>query len=376
MRTIFTSFFCFAAVCVFLAAQAGAIETKAKQAILVDDTTNTVLFQKDAETLMHPSSMSKLMTLYVLFKHLKEGGLQLTDQFSVSEKAWRTQGSKSFVAIGSTIAIEDLIRGIIIQSGNDACIVVAEGLAGSEEAFAQEMNKTAKEIGLLHSNFDNATGLPDEKHLMSAYDLALLAHHVIHDFPEYYHYFAELEFTHNNITQHNRNTLLHSNIGVDGLKTGHTEAGGYGITVSALQNGRRLIAVVNGLGSENERAAEAENLIRAGFRDYEIKTLVAKNQPVGEAEVWYGAAPTVKLAAAEDIILTLPRMDKTTARLTIRYNGPLAAPVPKGSHVADLVAEIPGAPPKTVALLAAEDVEQLRFWQRIVPNLMHLFGRP
>ena len=356
---------------VFLSA-AEALETKAKQAILVDTATDTVLFEKNADALMHPSSMSKLMTVYMLFKHLKEGGLKLTDTFTVSEKAWRMQGSKSWVDINTQVAVEDLIRGIVIQSGNDACVVVAEGLAGSEEAFAKLMNEEAKKIGLTGSHFVNATGWPDERHLMTSRDLAILARRLIQDFPEYYHYFAEPDFTYHNIHQPNRNVLLQRGIGVDGLKTGHTEDGGYGITVSAKdEQGRRLIVVVNGLADDKERAQEAEALVRAGFRDFETVTIAPRDTVIETAELWLGRKESVPLVADKDLRVTIPRLGRKDIKMTVSYNSPVPAPVAKGAHLADLVVAVPGQGTQTIPLVAAEAVEKLNPVARILPGLSY-----
>ena len=245
-----------------------ALETLGKQVILLDMTTGTVLFEKNADELMTPSSMSKIMTVYKLFERLKDGGLSLTDTFSVSEKAWRKQGSKMFVAVKSRVKIEDLIRGMIVQSGNDATIVVAEGLAGSEGAFADELNETAKQLGMKNSNFINASGWPDPGHETTARDLAILAVATIKNFPEFYHYYSEKTSTYHGIKQGNRNPTIYRNIGADGLKTGHTEAGGYGLTVSALRKDRRLVLVINGLPTKKARSTEPERLLDWGFREF------------------------------------------------------------------------------------------------------------
>ena len=346
-------------------------ETSAKQAFMIDLTTHSVLLNKDGDVAMHPSSMSKLMTIYILFSRLKEGRLKLDSKFPVSEKAWRTQGSKTFVGIGSEMAIEDLIHGIIIQSGNDACVVVAEGISGSEEAFVVEMNRVGKAIGLQHAHFDNATGLPDDNHLMSAHDLATLAEHIITEFPEYYHYFSLREYTYNNIKQQNRNRLLEHNIGVDGLKTGHTDAGGYGITLSALQGERRLILVINGLENDNARVDEGDRLLRWGFREFENKTLVHKGQKIADANVWFGKNQTVSLIADKDVVVTLPINATEGIRFKLKYTGPLPAPVVQGTHVADLIVTIPGNDPMTIALTAGEDVAQLSGFARIKAVVGH-----
>lgn len=348
-----------------------AVDTPARQAFLIDMTTHSVLLNKDGDTAMHPSSMSKLMTIYILFSRLKEGRVKLDSKFPVSEKAWRTQGSKTFVNIGSEMAVEDLIHGIIIQSGNDACIVVAEGISGSEEAFVQEMNEHAKALGMTKTHFTNATGLPDDNHLMSARDLAILAEHLIKDFPEYYKYFSLREYTFNNITQQNRNRLLDRKIGVDGLKTGHTDAGGFGITLSAQQDNRRLILVINGLESDNARVEEGDRLLRWGFREFENKTLVHTNQKIADADVWFGKATTVPLIANDDVVITLPAGPKNDIHYTLKYTGPLPAPVEKGAHVADLVITIPGGDPKIVPLVAGETVEKLSGFSRMMATLQY-----
>ena len=345
-----------------------AIETAARQAVLIDATTHSVLFAKNADQEMHPSSMSKLMTIYILFSRMKAGKVNPDDKFAISEKAWRTQGSKSFVHIGDQIAVDDLIKGIIVQSGNDACVVVAEGLSGSEDAFAKEMNKTATEIGLQHSHFVNATGLPDPAHLMSARDLATLAERIIKDFPDYYHYFGIKEFTWSGITQQNRNRLL-GVIGVDGLKTGHTDDGGYGITLSAKQGERRLILVVNGLESDNARIQEGDTLLRYGFREFENRTLVHKGQKVADAEVWFGKQASVPLVADQDILLTIPANDTKGISFTLKYNSPLAAPVTQGAQVAELVIKMPDREPQVVPLKAGADVAKLSGFAKIFPVL-------
>lgn len=354
-----------------------AIETAAKEAFLIDMNTHTVLLNKSGDTPMPPSSMSKLMTIYVLFSRLAEGRVKLDSKFTVSEKAWRTQGSKTFVGIGSEIAVEDLIHGIIIQSGNDACIVVAEGISGSEEAFVAEMNRVAKTIGLEHSHFNNATGLPDDQHSMTARDLATLAEHLIRDFPQYYQYFSIREYTYNNITQQNRNRLLGSTIGVDGLKTGHTDAGGYGITLSALQGDRRLILVINGMESDKERMEEGDKLLRWGFREFENKTLLHKGQKIADAEIWFGASEKVSLVSDQDLVVTLPAGSAPNVKFLLKTMEPLPAPVTAGTHVADLVITAGEAEPRTIPLLAGETVEKLSGFAKMAATLRYyLHGKP
>lgn len=348
-----------------------AIETNAKQAIMMDAATHTIIFEKNGEELMHPSSMSKLMTLYILFQRIKEGRLKLDSKFSVSENAWRMQGSKMFVPLGEEITVENLIHGIVIQSGNDACIVVAEGISGSEDAFAKEMNRVGKDIGLKHSHFVNSTGMPDEKHLMSAHDLAVLSDRLIEDFPEYYHYFALKEYTYNKIAQQNRNRLL-GTIGVDGLKTGHTEAGGYGIALSARQGDRRLILVINGLGNDDERVKEGDALLRYGFREFENKTLIRKGQQIGSADVWFGKKGSVPLIARDDVTVTVPVAATKGIRYTLKYDGPLQAPVTKDTPVGMLYIRISDdLQPFEVPLLAGENVEKLSGLKHMLAVLRH-----
>ncbi|MBN67623.1 MAG: D-alanyl-D-alanine carboxypeptidase [Rickettsiales bacterium] len=362
------------AVWVFAAQAAIAFDTSAKQALLVDTSTNTVLLEKAAYEKMYPSSMSKLMTLYVLFERLKQGGLSLDDQFLVSEKAWRKGGSKMFVRVNEYVSIEDLIRGIIVQSGNDACIVVAEGLAGSEKAFAELMNKKAEEIGLKGSHFVNSTGWPDDEHYMTAEDLYLLSHKLKTEFPDYYPYFAEEKYTYNNITQFNRNKLLSKGIGVDGLKTGHTEVAGYGITLAADQDGRSLVLVVNGLDSETARMDEGERLLQHGFRDFVALQLADAGTQVDTADVWMGEKDTVSLSVAEDLHVSLPRNGQDELRYIASYDAPLQAPIEAGTHVGTLRLVRGETELKSVPLMAAESVEASGFFGRIRQNLAHSLG--
>ena len=304
------------------AASAQVIDTAAREALLVDFETGTVLYDKAANDQMPPSSMSKLMTVLMVFERLKEGSLSLDETFRVSENAWRKGGAASggstmFLEPNTEVRVEDLLRGIIIQSGNDACIVVAENLMGSEEAFAEAMNKRAQEIGMTGSHFTNATGLPNPEHYVTPHDLALLARHLITDFPEFYPIFKEEKFSYNGITQSNRNPLLYTMPGADGLKTGHTSVAGYGLTASAVMNDRRQILVVNGLNSVRQRSDEAQKLMDWGFRNFENRTLFTKGEIVENAEVWLGKQPTVPLTVTDDIELTLPRR----AAQTMQANG-------------------------------------------------------
>ncbi len=343
---------------------AAAIETIAREAILMDATTDTVLFAKQADQPMAPASMSKLMTVYMLFERLRDGSLSLDDTFRVSENAWRLGGAKSggstmFLKPGDKVRVEDLLRGIIVQSGNDACIAAAEALASSERAFADEMTERGRELGLTNSTFRNSTGWPDPEHQMTPRDLAILAKRTIIDFPEYYHYYAETHFTYNEIRQINRNPLLYKDINVDGLKTGHTEESGYGLVASATRDDRRLILVVNGLASRKDRSREPERLLAWGFREFNNYALFKAGEQVEKAKVWLGQSPTVDLVIENDVLLTMQRKARRKMKATVTYEGPIAAPIKKGQKVAKVVISAPGMEPLEYPLAAAEEVAQL-----------------
>jgi D-alanyl-D-alanine carboxypeptidase (penicillin-binding protein 5/6) len=371
-------FLCALVFALLQGAPAFAIDSVAKEALLVDETTWTVLFEKNADNPVPPASMTKMMTVYLVFERLRDGRLSLDDTFTVSENAWRkggasTGGSTMFLAPNTKVRVEDLIRGVIIQSGNDACIVIAEGLAGSEEAFAEEMNERAREIGLKHSTFKNATGWPVAGHVMSTRDIAWLAKRTIERFPEYYTYYSETSFTYNNIRQGNRNPLLYENLGGDGLKTGHTKESGYGLAASAERDGRRLILVLNGLPSKKARAREARRLMNWGFREFDNYTLFRANEKVDEAKVWLGDSPTLSLATSQDVIVTLPRRARREMRVTLSYEGPVAAPVEAGAEVARLRVSAPGVESVEVPLVAATEVKQLGLFGRLGAMLQYLF---
>jgi D-alanyl-D-alanine carboxypeptidase (penicillin-binding protein 5/6) len=369
MTSIRTIFYTVLILTCSFVSTASAVETKAKHAILIDADTEQVLFEKDASIKMTPSSMSKLMTTYMVFDRLKKGTLSLKDQFRVSEKAWRKQGSKMFVHVDDLVGVEDLLRGVIIVSGNDACITLAEGLMGSEEVFADSMNSKAKEIGLTNSSFKNSTGWPEEGHYMSAKDLSILALRLIKDFPEYYSYFAEKEFIYNKIKQQNRNMLLGKFPGTDGLKTGHTDEAGYGITVSAVQNGRRLILVVNGLNGTVERAREAEYLLQYGFLNFSNMVIAKKGENIAEANVWMGNKKNVPLTANEDIILTASKEEIDKIKVQLSYYDPIPAPIKKGDYIADLNVSLPDGKKKTYKLVAATNIDKSSFINRLLGKL-------
>ncbi|WP_051608843.1 D-alanyl-D-alanine carboxypeptidase family protein [Fodinicurvata fenggangensis] len=344
---------------------AKAFETEAREAILVDHETGSILYEKQADKAMPPASMSKIMTAYMVFDRLEEERLSMDDKLPVSEKAWRKGGSKMFVEVGEEVAVSDLLRGVIVQSGNDACIVLAEGISGSEEAFAREMTEMGREIGLQDSTFANATGWPHPDHRMSARDLATLARRIIDEFPQYYEIYSETEFTWNEIRQGNRNPLLYRNIGADGLKTGHTEEAGYGLTASAVQDGRRLVLVVTGLDSVNERAEEASRLLSWGFREFDNFNLAEKDEPIDEATVWLGAEDTVPLVAEDELVVTLPHAARDELEARIVYEGPVPAPIEKGQTIGTLILSAPGMPEQEIPLLAAKDVDKAGLFGRL-----------
>jgi D-alanyl-D-alanine carboxypeptidase (penicillin-binding protein 5/6) len=356
---------------------AAAFETPARQALLMDMGTGAVLFEKNADEPMHPASMSKLMTVYLLFERLRDGRLKLDDTLPVSENAWRKGGAASggstmFLEPGQRVKVEDLIQGIIVQSGNDASIVVAEGLANDEATFAKEMTKRARELGMRNTTFRNATGWPDPEHLSTARDLAVLAQRTIEDFPQYYPYYSEKEFTYNGIRQGNRDPLLYKDLGADGLKTGHTEASGYGLTASARQGDRRLIMVLNGLKDVHARSQESERLMSWGFREFSNYSLFKAGDEVSTAEVWLGKAETVPLVVDQDLTVTLPNAARPEMKVSVAYDGPIPAPVTEGDRLAVLKVSAPGVETVEVPLVAGASVEKLGFLGRLVAALKHL----
>jgi D-alanyl-D-alanine carboxypeptidase (penicillin-binding protein 5/6) len=338
---------------------AGGMETQATHAFVIETETGTVLLDKAADEHMPPASMSKIMTAYVVFDMLKQGRAKLDDELPVSERAWRLQGSKMFVPIGGRISIDDLLKGVIIQSGNDACLVLAEGLAGSEEAFVELMNQKAKDIGLKDSHFANVDGLPSPDHWMTARDLTTLSIRTIKDFPEYYHYYSEMGYEYNNIKQGNRNPLLYKGVGADGLKTGHTEEAGYSLTASVKREDRRIILVLGGLPTMKARAQESERLIDWAFREFNNYKLFAAGDKVDDAEVWLGSDPKVPLTVANDLLVTLPRKSRKDMKVTVDYDRPIPAPVKKGQAVGKLVVTAPDVPPTEVPLIAGADVDRM-----------------
>jgi D-alanyl-D-alanine carboxypeptidase (penicillin-binding protein 5/6) len=351
------------------------IGTLAQFAFMVDPQTSTVLLFKDADKPMHPSSMAKMMTIYIAFEELAAGRLKPDTRFRVSERAYKMQGSRMFVELNSEVSVEELIKGMIVLSGNDACVVIAEGMAGTEESFAERMNKKARELGMTGTVFKNSSGWPAEGQMTTAHDLALLAWHTINDFPKLYPYYSIVNWTYNNIKQDNRNRLLKTTPGTDGLKTGHTEEGGYGQTTSAVRDGRRLILVVNGLTSMAERAHETARLMEWGFRDSTNTTILRAGDVVVEAPVWLGAAEKVPLVITRSVQVTGPAGQAPQPRMVARFDGPLPAPIVKGTRLGTAALTLPDGRVMEYPLEAGADVPRQGLVGRVTTLVRHyLFG--
>lgn len=353
--------------------QAGpTIDTLAPHVFILEADTNTVLYDKGADDRIPTASMSKMMTAYVAFKMLKEGKAKLTDELPVSETAWRTQGSKMFVPLGAKVPIEDLLRGMIVDSGNDACVVLAEGLAGSQQGFVDMMNKEAQAMGLKNTHFANVDGMPDPDHYSTARDLATIALRTIADFPDFYKIYSEKDYTFNNIKQGNRNPLLYKDLGADGLKTGHTEEAGYSLTASVFRDGRRVILVFGGDPSMKARAQESERLIEWAFRAFQNYKLFAAGDKVDDAEVWLGAQPKVAVTVDKDLVVTLPRGVRKDMKVSLSYDKPIPAPVTKGDAVGEVVVSAPETPTKKAKLYAAADDPRMGFVGRMATTAGYL----
>ena len=348
----------------------GPLDLQAQWAIVIDFTTGATLLDKDADVPMPPSSMTKLMTAYIVYSMLKAGRLKLDQMLPVSERAWRMGGSKMFVQVGTQVKVEDLIRGMIVQSGNDACIVLAEGIAGSEEQFVVLMNQKAKEMGLTNTVFRDATGWPDPEHHMSVRDISTVARRLIADFPDYYKYDSEKSFRYNNIDQQNRNPLVQKNL-ADGLKTGHTEAGGYGLVASAERGGRRVILVLNGMPTNRVRSEEGERVLEWAFREFEDVRLFSAGDTIETAKVWLGDKPSVPLIGGKDLVVTMPRNWRDHAKISTEFSSPVTAPVRKGDVLGKLTLAGDGVPAMDVPLLAGADVARLGLPARGIAVLSH-----
>ena len=356
-----------------------AFESAARQAILVDLTGHRVLYEKNADQHMPTSSMSKMMTIYMVFDALKAGKIHLDDEFTVSEHAWRQtykqDESSMFLPINGRVKVQELIQGVIIQSGNDATVVLAEGLGGSEQQFVDEMNEKAKQIGLTDSHFMNPHGMPDPNHYSTARDLATLAERLIVDFPEYYHFFGELEYTYNNIKQGNRNPLLyHAGSGVDGLKTGHTDAGGYGLTASAIRDGRRLVVVVNGLPSMQARADDPQALLDYGFNEFKAYTVFKPGETITREATWLGDQPFVPLVLDQPVAVTLSLAERKGLKAVVKMPETVKAPIVQGQEIGKLVISAPDQPDEEFPLKAGASVGRLGFFPRIAMAAGYMLG--
>ncbi len=374
-KNILTAGVCLAVL--LAAVNARAIDTKAQNMILMDYTTGEHLYEKDVTEPIPPASMSKLMTIYMIFDKLRDGSLSLEDTFKVSENAWRKGGAASggstmFLAIGDEVTVDQLLKGIIIQSGNDACIVAAENIAGDEDSFVDAMNKKAAEIGLTHSHFANVTGLPHPDHRMSVEDLAKLARRIIQEFPQFYHLFSQKEFVYNNIRQGNRNPLLYSMPYADGLKTGHTEEAGFCLTASAKKGERRIIGVMTGFKSNKERSEEAEKMMSWAFREYDNYNLIEKGRKVADVPVWYGTDKTVPMVVSEDVVKTIKKSLRNQVKLVVSYDKPVQAPVQMGQKLGVLKIEIPDTAVTEVPLIAGQTINKVGLWGRLAANIKYL----
>ena len=361
-----------------LALPAQAFDTRATAAWVFDETTQTVLLAKNADQPLPPASMSKLMTLNMLFEALQDGRVTMDTTFAVSTKARSMGGSTMFLNEQDRPTVRDLIYGIIINSGNDACVVVAEGLSGTEEAFAAQMTERAKTLGMTQSTLANASGWPDPNHRMSMHDLGVIARRLIEEFPEEYTIFKETEFNYANraeANRFNRNPLLKLNIGADGLKTGHTREAGYGLVGSAVQGNRRVIFVITGLESDTARAEEAERIVNWAFRQFVLKTVAKAGLRVAEAPVWMGRDSTVGLVPAKDVVLLVPASVQDGISAEVSFTGPLAAPLIVGQPVAELIVHVPDLPDARIPLVTEAAVNRAGFVGRLTTAAQVLYQR-
>jgi len=358
-----------AAAILVLIAPAGSLAqsqgTPAKAALVIDMNSGAVLLEKDADMPIPPASMSKLMTLYMVFEALEQGVISMDDKFRTSPRAAAMGGSKMFIRDGELVRVEDLVRGVVVASGNDAAVALAEALAGTEEKFAERMTKRGKDLGLENSVFTNSTGWPHPDHRMTARDLATLAIRLIEDYPEHYTMFLEQDFSWDGVAQKNRNPLLGLGVGADGLKTGHTEEAGYGLVASAKRGDRRVVMVISGLETKSERRHEAERLINWAFRAFETRQLYAKGEGLIQAPVWIGSSGTVTLSPARDVTVTAPYGTLDRTKLKIRYEGPVPAPIEAGQKIGTIEIAVPELPVVTVPLVAAHAVEKGGFLTRV-----------
>lgn len=352
-----------------------AIDTKAEQAIVMDFDTNEILFEKNSNSKTPPASMTKIMTVYAAFDRLKNTDLSINNECTVSAKAYKMGGSRTFLEIDDKVSIDDLLKGIIIQSGNDASVALAECLAGTEEDFAKLMNVYAKRLGMNNTNFINSSGWPEDDHYSTVYDLAILSNAVIREFPDLYLYFADEEFTYNDIKQPNRNKLLSSVQGADGLKTGFTKASGWGIAATAKREDRRITVVINGTNSSRSRMNESANLINWAFSQTSQKELVSEGQVITQVDVWLGNKPRVNLISSRKVVSTLSFDQLQLIKSSIQYKKPLDAPILKGNSYGKLLISIEGKPNIEIDLVAEENVGTINPILKIFAALKYLiFG--
>ncbi len=344
-------------------------KVNASSYLLIDYHSGRVLAADNPHLQVEPASITKMMTAYVVFAEIKSGNLALDDMITISEKAWRTGGSKMFIEVDKQVLVEDLIRGMIIQSGNDACVALAEHIAGSEEVFANMMNQHAKKLGMNDSSFRNATGLPAEGHLVSANDVAILGKALIAEFPDLYHFYSEKEFTFNKIKQHNRNTLLYRDPTVDGFKTGHTEAAGYCLATSAVRNGMRLINVVMGTASEKARADESQKLLNYGFRFYETHKLYNAGDERIKSEIWKGQEEDLSIGLAEDLFISIPKGSYDKLEANVDLPNILTAPIQQGTQLGTLNIQLNGEVLVQKPLIALQTAEQAGWWSRSMDGI-------
>ena len=345
----------------------------AKSYLLQDFHSGQSIAEKDADQPMEPASITKLMTAYVVFTEIRNGSLALSDKVRISEKAWRTEGSRMFVEVNTLVNVADLLKGVIIQSGNDATVALAEHIAGTEQSFAALMNHHAKELGLTHSNFMNSTGLPDKEHYTTAHDIARIAHALIDEFPEYYQWYSEREFTYNDITQYNRNKLLWRDESVDGVKTGHTDSAGYCLVTSAKRDGMRLISVVLGTKSEEARADATQSLLNYGFRFFETHKLYDADNKLTTARVWKGATESVDLGLDKTLYVTIARGEYKNLDAAMQLQDQIIAPVSQGQALGHVVVRLADKLVSEKDLVALQAVDEGTFWQRIVDEAMLYF---
>lgn len=350
------------------------LNSNASHGIAMDYASKTILFERLADEKMHPSSMSKLMTLYVAFSKLKSGIVKMNDRYTVSKVAWKIGGSSMFLKIGQIATVEDLLRGIIIVSGNDAAISLAEGIAGSEENFVKEMNIAATRLGLSNSNFVNTTGLTDRAHMMSSRDLLKLAVTMYEEFPEYYHLFQERELTYNNVYQPNTNELLLSEFEIDGMKTGFTDSGGFGVVLAAEKDQRRVFAVINGLQRKSLRSEDGRRLLQYAFSNFDNKILFKAGDIIDNVSVWFGQNRTVPLVVPEDVIITYERGDEKSIQATVTFEDIVEAPIDKNQRLGVLEISVPNKEIRTIPLYAAYAVSELSFAKKILRKIGRMIG--